>query len=470
MAMITEPPLDRIREKYFPHIPERISGLIDLSYNLWWSWTTEAMMLFRQLNVHAWIESVHNPVKMLQQLPPALLHEAAQNPQYLRHYDIVMERFEREMGEKSSWFAQRAPSPFLPVAYFSAEYGLHHSLPFYAGGLGFLAGDHVKECSDLGVPMVAVGFMYGGGYLHQHINPDGWQEDIRETLDRDAAPVTRVIMDGGKQLTIRVPLMEPTMHVEVWKVAVGRVPLFLMDTDIEMNEPAHRSIFSRLYTGNLESRLQQELVLGMGGSEVLDQVGAEHSIVHLNEGHTAFTLLERIRHRMEEGDSFDAARDHVQKTSIFTTHTPVEAGHDRYPFSLIDKYFASYYPRLGLDRREFLRLGADPKDPENTFNMTALALRLSGRRNAVSREHQIVARKMWRPLWPGKEEEEIPLDYITNGVHLPTWLAPNMELALDERLGRFYSHWLDDHDSATIWELVHEIPDQLLWRAHQGLK
>jgi alpha-glucan phosphorylases len=470
MAII-EAPLDRMKERYFAHVPERISGLVDLSYNLWWSWTPEAMMLFRQLNVHAWIESVHNPVKMLQQIPPTLLHQAAQNPQYLRHYDIVMERFGREMQEKSTWFAERAPSPqYLPVAYFSAEYGLHHSLPFYAGGLGFLAGDHIKECSDLGVPTVAVGFMYGGGYLHQHINADGWQEDIKETLDRDAAPVTRVILDDGNQLIIRVPLMEPAMHVGVWRVAVGRVPLYLMDTDLEMNAPAHRSIFSRLYTGNLESRLQQELVLGIGGSEVLDRVGAEHSIVHLNEGHTAFTLLERIRRRVEDGDSFADARDHVRRTSIFTTHTPVEAGHDRYPFELVDKYFNPYYSLLDLDRREFLRLGADPQDPEHTFNMAALALRLSGYRNAVSREHQQVARRMWHPLWTTEKEREESLAYITNGVHLPSWLAPGMELVMDERLGRFYPHWLDDHDSPTIWELVHEIPDQSLWRAHQGLK
>ncbi len=471
MAMIIEAPIDRIKEKYFPHVPERISGLIDLSYNLWWSWNAEAMMLFRQLNVHAWIESVHNPVKMLQQIPPTLLHQAAQNPQYLRHYDIVMERFEREMHLKSTWFAERSPSSrFLPVAYFSAEYGLHHSLPFYAGGLGFLAGDHIKECSDLGVPMVAVGFMYGEGYLHQHINADGWQEDIKETLDRDAAPVTRVILDTGRQLIVPVPLVEPEMHVAVWRVAVGRVPLYLMDTDLEMNAPAHRTIFSRLYTGDLEGRLQQELVLGLGGSEVLDRVGIEHSIVHLNEGHTAFTLLERIRRRVEEGDSFSAARDHVRETSIFTTHTPVEAGHDRYPFELIDRYFASYYPRLDLDRQEFLRLGADPHDPDHTFNMAALALRLSGNRNAVSREHHAVAKSMWRSLWPETEGGEIPLDYITNGVHLPSWLAPEMELVADERLGRFYPHWLDDHDSPNLWELVHEIPDQYIWRAHQGLK
>ncbi len=469
MAMILETPLDRIKERYFPHVPERISGLIDLSYNLWWSWTPEAMMLFRQLNVHAWIESVHNPVKMLQQLPPTLLHQAAQNPQYLRHYDIVMERFRREMGQKNTWFSERALSPeFLPVAYFSAEYGLHHSLPFYAGGLGFLAGDHIKECSDLGVPMVAAGFMYGEGYLHQHLNAEGWQEDIKESLDRDAAPVTRVILDTGEQLIVRVPLMEPAMHVAIWKVAVGRIPLYLMDTDLEMNAPAHRSIFSRLYTGNLESRLQQELVLGMGGSEVLDRLGTEHSIVHLNEGHTAFTLLERIRRRMEGGESFSAAREHVRRTSIFTTHTPVDAGHDRYPFELMDKYFAPYYSLLNLDRKEFLRLGADPHHPETTFNMTALALRLSAHCNAVSREHQSVAKAMWQSLWPG--QEDIPLDYITNGVHLPSWIAPGMELALDERLGRFYPRWLDDHDSPALWELVNEIPDQHIWGAHQALK
>ncbi|MDD1673480.1 MAG: alpha-glucan family phosphorylase [Methanomicrobiales archaeon] len=466
-----EAPLDHIKEQFFSHVPERISGLVDLSYNLWWSWTPEAMMLFRQLNVHAWIESVHNPVKMLQSIPPNFLEEAARRPQYLRHYDIVMDRFAREMNQKSTWFAEKVPSTtFLPIAYFSAEYGLHHSLPFYAGGLGFLAGDHIKECSDLGVPMVAVGFMYGEGYLHQYINADGWQEDIKETLTRDAAPVTRLMVKPGEQLVIHVPLMEPAMHVAVWEVAVGRIPLYLMDTDLDMNEPAHRSIFSRLYTGNLESRLQQELVLGIGGSEVLRYLGIEHSIVHLNEGHTAFTLLERVRQRVEEGSSFQNALQYVRDTSVFTTHTPVEAGHDRYPFSLIDRYFSSYYTELDLDKEGFLRLGADPMDPQNTFNMTALALRLSGHRNAVSREHERVAKRMWHPLWPDMEESRVPLEYITNGVHLPSWLAPKMELTLDEHLGRFYPRWLDDHDSTVLWELMHEVSDQSLWRAHQALK
>lgn len=466
-----ESSLKHIRRQFFSHVPERISGLVDLAYNLWWSWTPEAKMLFKQLNPQAWIESVHNPVRMLRDLPVEILEAASKSPQYQHHYDIVMERFGRLQSTGRTWFSQECRSgERLPIAYFSAEYGIHHSLPFYAGGLGFLAGDHLKECSDLGVPMVAAGFMYGQGYLHQHMRPDGWQEDITEALDRDAAPVTRVLVDGSEQLHFVVPYMSPPIHVAVWRVAIGRVPLYLMDTDIPSNEPSNRSIFSRLYTGDMEWRLKQEFVLGIGGSEMLRRAGIGFRVRHLNEGHTAFALLEAIRGEIEKGMPFDKALDRVRRTSIFTTHTPVPAGHDRYPKGLVERFFAEYYPLLDLDGDEFLRLGADPNDPHGTFNMTALAMRLSGLRNAVSREHGIVTRRMWRSLWPEKSEEEVPIDHVTNGVHLPTWLAPQIELLLDDHLGRFYPCWLEYHDSIHLWELAREIPERELWLTHQSLK
>jgi len=466
-----ETSLEYIKKKYFSHVPDRISGLVDLSYNLWWSWSPEAKMVFKQLNVHAWIESVHNPVKMIRNLPVELLERAAKNPQYLRHYDLVMERFVKEMHNNNKWFTEQTHfGRSLPVAYFSAEYGLHHSLPFYAGGLGFLAGDHLKECSDLGVPMVAVGFMYGEGYLHQHIRSDGWQDDIQETLDRDAAPVTRIMANHDKQLIIKVPFIDPPIYVAVWKVDVGRVPLYLMDTDIDKNESTYRSIFSRLYIGDPEWRLRQEIVLGIGGSEILDKLEIEHSITHLNEGHTAFVLLERLRKRVEAGASFEEAVHQIQGTSIFTTHTPVLTGHDRYPASLMDKYFSDYYPLLKLDRKRFFQLGFNPADSHETFNMTALAMRLSGYRNAVSREHGIITRRMWNPLWAEVSIDQVPIDHITNGVHLPTWLDPKMELLFSYHLGRYYSKWLEDHDSPTLWHLVDEIPDRELWQVHQSLK
>ncbi len=450
----------------FEKIPERIKGLGELAYNLWWSWHPEARMLFKMLNRQAWKESTHNPVKMLKELPRETLERAARDPEYLRHYDAVMARFRKEMEERQGWFTLDDPC-HLPIAYFSAEYGLHHSLPFYAGGLGFLAGDHVKECSDLGVPLVAVGFMYPEGYVRQRIRPDGWQEDVEESLDRDAAPISRVAGDGGGQLIVQVPFIEPAVHVAVWKVQVGRVELYLMDTDLEVNDPWNRAISARLYIGDLEQRLRQEIVLGIGGSEVLNSLGIKHSVLHLNEGHPAFAILERIRERMEGGMGFDEAAREVRATTVFTTHTPVPAGHDVFPFHLMDKYFGRYYPLLGLGRDDFLRLGLHPSAPSAGFNMTAFALRMSGYRNGVSKRHGEVTRRMWQPLWPDKGEEEIPIGHITNGIHLPTWIEPKMQLLFNRHLD---PGWLEDHDNPAVWELIDEIPDEELWQVHYWRK
>lgn len=461
---------DKLTEK-FPHVPERISGLIDLAYNLWWSWTPEAQMLFKQLSPHAWIESIHNPVRMLRDLPVEMLERAARSPQYMRHYDLVISRFRQETSAKNRWFSEQVSNcGVLPIAYFSAEYGLHHSLPFYAGGLGFLSGDHLKESSDLGIPMVAIGFMYCEGYLHQHIKADGWQEDIKEVLDRDASPVTRVMVNAHEQLVVRVPFFEPSMHVAVWKVDVGRIPLFLLDTDIKLNRPEIRCNLSRLYTGDVERRLHQEIILGIGGCAVLDKLGIQHSAIHINEGHPAFALLERIRKRVEGGMTFEQAMQTTRRTNIFTTHTSVPAGHDLFPHSLMDKYFNLYYELLGIDRNTFLELGHHPRDPSGLFNMTALGLKMSDYRNAVSRQHGVIARRMWQTLWPDIPEDKVPIEYITNGVHLPTWLDPKMELLFNSWLGRFYPKWMENHDDPSVWELLDEIPDWELWQTHQSLK
>ncbi len=404
--------------KRFPNIPDRLSGLEDLAYNLWWSWHPAARMLFKMLDREAWKESIHNPVKMLRELPGSVLEAAARDPRYLPHYDAVLARFQREISSSGGWFSENVDDPErLPIAYFSAEYGLQHSLPFYAGGLGFLAGDHLKECSDLGVPMVAVGFMYPEGYMGQRVREDGWQQNVDEVLDRDAAPVARVLDGNGKQLVVKVPFVEPPVYVAVWKVSVGRIPLYLLDTDIEMNNPWNRSISSHLYIGDLEQRLRQELVLGIGGSEVLYALGVKHSVLHLNEGHPAFALLERIRERVEAKMSFEDASAAVYETSVFTTHTPVPAGHDVFPYPLIDKYFKNYYPLLGLGREDFLRLGYFQDTPSG-FNMTAFALRMCRYRNGVSRRHGEVSRKMWRSLWP-ESEDRTPIAHVTNGVHVP---------------------------------------------------
>jgi starch phosphorylase len=459
--------MDSIKDR-FPNLPQRISGLGDLAYNLWWGWHPAARMLFKMLDRPAWKESIHNPVKMLREIPLEILESAAGNPDYLERYDAVLERFHNEMGGKTCWFAENVTdTECSPIAYFSAEYGLHRSLPFYAGGLGFLAGDHLKECSDLGIPLVAMGFMYPEGYLRQKIRVDGWQEHVDEVLDRDAAPIERVFNDRGQQLVVKVPFIDPPIYVAVWKVSVGIVPLYLMDTDIELNDPWNRLITSHLYIGDNEQRLRQEIVLGIGGREVLDTLGIKHSVLHLNEGHPAFAILERIRERIEGGMGFDDAARQVRDTTVFTTHTPVPAGHDVFPFHLMDKYFSHYYPKLGLDRDVFLQLGIHPEQPEAGFNMTAFALRMSAYKNGVSKRHGEVARKMWRSIWPDRKEEDIPIDSITNGIHVPTWIEPKMELLFNKYLGE---SWLKDHDNPDIWKKVDDIPDKELWQAYVWVK
>jgi starch phosphorylase len=462
---------DPIDQDWPKRIPERIRGLGDLSYNLWWSWHPEARILFKQINQQAWKESIHNPVRMLQEVPVEFLEEVADNPDYLRRYDITLFRFRHYMEQRNGWFAESHPaSRKLTIAYFSPEYGLHHSLPLYAGGLGFLAGDHLKECSDLGIPLVGVGFMYSGGYLSQRILPDGRQDEILEKLNRDAAPVSRVRGPDGDQLVITVPGIDPPIHVAVWKVAVGKVPLYLLDTDIGQNDPKSRSISSRLYTGDIEQRLVQEIVLGIGGRKVLNMLGINFSAVHLNEGHSAFALLERIRERVERGLGFREAFDQVRGTSVFTTHTPLPAGNDIFPFDLIDRYFSHYYPALGIDRETFFSLGRHPRCPDDGFNMAAFAFRLTAFHNAVSVRHGQVTRHMWRDLWPGTPEDQVPVDAITNGVHVPTWINPRLEDLISTVMLTACPHWQQEHDTPLLWEMIDEIPDQDLWELHTRLK
>jgi glycogen phosphorylase len=452
----------------FPHLPERLAGLETLAENLWWSWNPSARMLFKTLDRQAWKESGHNPDKMLREFPRELLEIAGADTDFIRRYDDVMGAFHIYMQQKKCHLLESVSWDHkFAVAYFSAEYGLHRSLPFYAGGLGFLAGDYIKECSDLCVPLVAVGFMYPGGYLRQQIRDDGWQENLVESINREAAPISKVMDKDGQQLVVKVPLTSPPIYVAVWKVAVGRISLYLMDTDVEINDPWNRGITARLYIGDLEQRLRQEIVLGLGGAQVLKALGKDHYLLHLNEGHAAFALLECIRAYVIEGKDFASACEKTINSAIFTTHTPVPAGHDVFPFQLIEKYFHSYWPDLGLDRDTFLQLGIHPEKPDEGFNMTAFALRLSGCRNGVSKRHAEVSRKMWQSLWPDVPEDHVPIDCVTNGVHVPTWIEPKIKLLLDKHLG---TDWLDEHDDPARWELIDNIPDTELWQTHRWLK
>jgi starch phosphorylase len=372
------------------------------------------------------------------------------------------------MDPSSGWFYTKlANSRRYNIAYFSAEYGLHHALPFYAGGLGFLAGDFLKECSDLGIPLIGMGFMYPQGYIRQMITPDGWQAGACELLDRENAPIRRVLDLKGNPLSIKVPVIDPPVYLEVWKVHVGKTDLYLIDSSSEANEPENRCISERLYTGDPEKRLRQEIVLGIGGIRVLKALGIEYTIIHLNEGHPAFAVLERIREKVEIGKSFRDALKEVQATTIFTTHTPVPAGHDIFPPDLVKKYFSPYLQSLEIDWKEFLQLGLNPADP-GRFNMTAFAIRCSGYCNAVSKRHQEVTRKMWHSIWPTLNEAQVPIDHITNGIHVPSWIDRRLgDVIFNRYLGRI---WLEEHDHERIWEMIDEIPDDELWKHHMAMK
>ena len=452
----------------FSYLPQRIAGLGKLAYNLWWSWHPSARELFHALDLQAWRESGHNPVRMLSSLSPDLYENAVQDQGFLAHYDAVMEQFEAETGSPAGWFATQYGHVAAPLAYLSAEYGLHVSLPVYAGGLGILAGDYLKECSDLGIPVVGVGLIYSEGYVWQQIREDGWQEDVEKTLDRTYDPISPVLDGEGKQLLVQVPLFDPPVYVAVWKVAVGRVPLYLLDTDIEANQPWDRAIAHRLYASNPEQRLRQEIVLGMGGMRVLEALDIQPAAIHLNEGHPALAVLERIRASTEAGMGCEQAIPEVRRSTIFTTHTPLPAGTDVFPFQLMEKYFGSYCKQLGTDRDTFLQLGIDPQNSSAGFNMTVFALRMAQFSNAVSQRHGEVARRMWAGLWPDRQEEEVPIVSITNGVHLAGWIEPlRLQPLLTRTLG---SAWRTDQDRPETWKAVDEIPDDELWHLHQDLK
>jgi starch phosphorylase len=389
-------------------LPRRIIGLSELSQNLWWSWHPAARYIFKSLDRPAWKASMHNPVKFLQQIPPYRLIAASEDTEYIKIYDSVINDFRFENSEEKSpaSLACRALRGHT-VAYFSMEFALHRSIPIYAGGLGVLAGDYCKEASDLGLPVVCVGFMYPQGYFSQRISEEGWQEEIYRQLNFDEAPITPVLDENKHPVKITVKLAERIVFVSAWQVNVGKVKLYLLDTHLEENCPEDRELTARLYGGNSEIRLQQELVLGMGGVRLLRKIGINPTIWHGNEGHTSFMMLERCRELVQEGMKFPEALQKVRSTSVFTTHTPVPAGNDAFAISLIEKYFSHFFKALDISRENFLNLGAQPADCGN-FNMTVLGMRTANQRNGVSRLHGGVCRSMWHSLWPDTEETEVP--------------------------------------------------------------
>jgi starch phosphorylase len=457
-------------ERYagLPPLPERIARLPELAVDLWWSWHPDARAVFRSLDYPLWRSTAHNPVRMLWMVSQSTLERVTQDPGWLRLYDAALSKLDNARSARHTWWSDAFPElQGQSIAYFSAEFALHQSLPIYAGGLGVLAGDHCKEASDLGVPLIGVGFMYPQGYFHQKITGDGWQEESYEKLNWPDVAIEPATTADGQPCITAVPLGDRTVLVAVWRVRLGRVKLYLLDTDLEENAPWDRSLSARLYGGDRETRVQQEIILGIGGVRALRALGSTPAVYHLNEGHAGFVVLQRIREFVDQGASFESALDEVRRTTVFTTHTPVPAGHDAFNFQLVEKHLAGAWGSLGPHRARFLSLGEYDNGGGPQFNMTALALRASAGINAVSALHGEVTRDMWVNIWPGKSAPELPIGHITNGVHVPTWVSTEMQQLYSKYVAE---DWRERHDDPDLWKAILDVPDEELWRARQALR
>jgi starch phosphorylase len=462
--------MEIIRRDFPNHfsLPRRISRLGQLAYNLWWAWNPEGQLVFAQVDKPLWERLNHNPVDFLYQVERPRLNAMINNRYFLDYYDRVMRNFDHYMKAENTWFWQTYPNlNGCHLAYFSFEFGLNESLPIYAGGLGVLAGDHIKEASDLGLPLTAVGFIYSQGYFSQKITEDGWQEARGFYLNFEKAPIIPLFMADGKPVTVEVSLPDRQVAARIYEVQVGRVKLFLLDSDVETNSPNDRSLTSRLYSNDPEVRISQEILLGMGGVRALRKLGYNPDVWHMNEGHSAFLAVERLREYIKSGDTLEQASERVRKTNVFTTHTPVPAGNDQFPVWLVDKYFSQMLGELGLTRDQFINLGLHAQPWGDTFSMPVLALHLSNQRNAVSELHGQVSRRMWNFLWPDRREEDVPITHITNAVHTTSWLARRIRMLFERHLG---TDWLQHLDDLDLWTQVDNIPDIDLWTVRRHLK
>ena len=450
-----------------PKLPAELEPLREIVYNLWWTWEPAARKLFRHLDPDLWTRTNHNPLRMLQLSRQARLLEVAEDDEFLRDLKTVHTKFKNYLARKDTYRKTRKNTPLKnPVAYFSAEFGFHESVPNYSGGLGILAGDHCKSASDLDLNFVAVGLVYRHGYFKQQINKDGYQESVSLNQNFHHLPITEVRKDD-KPLLVSVHLLEREVFAKVWQLAIGRINLYLLDTDIPENNADDRLITAHLYGGDLEMRIRQEIVLGIGGARALRAMGITPQVYHMNEGHAAFLSLELIRLAVEEKQlDFYAALQLVASGNIFTTHTPVPAGNDAFPRELMQRYFASYPKRIGVDFDKFFSFGQTRTDPEENFSMTILALRTSRHANGVSALHGDVSRGLWRDVWVGVPEAEVPITSITNGIHTKTWMAPEFSALYDKYLGDWEEHLVEPE----FWRGVIDIPDEILWNTHQQLK
>ncbi len=449
-----------------PSLPENLEKLRELAYNLWWCWDADAIELLRRMDEELWDSTCHNPVQMLGLISQERFDRLSANTAFLAHLERVYQRLQHYMSGGTWYQTTYGEMQDWRIAYFCAEYGITECLRIYSGGLGILAGDHLKSASDLGLPLTGVGLLYQRGYFQQFLNADGWQGEHYPENDFFTMPIQLERDAEGNPVMIQVQHPLETLYAQVWRAQIGRVPLFLLDTNIERNPEPLRQITAQLYGGDQEMRIQQELLLGMGGLRALDVLGLHPTVCHINEGHSAFLILERIRQTMKTyGLSFEEAREATFIGNLFTTHTSVPAGIDIFPPYLIEKYLAPIQRELGLTIDALLALGRqNPGDPNEGFNMAVCALRQSVYRNGVSKLHGVVSRKMWQNLWPGTPQAEIPIRSITNGVHTPSWISHDMADLFDRYLG---SAWKEEPENQEVWERIVDIPASELWRTHE---
>ncbi|MDX2138608.1 MAG: alpha-glucan family phosphorylase [Chloroflexota bacterium] len=451
-----------------PNLPEAINRLQELAFNLRWSWDRDSIELFRRLDRELWETSYHNPVRMLGGLSQERLEAAANDPAFIAHYQRVCSDFDTYMKAEDTWFSRQygnlKKTPL--IAYFSTEFGITESLQNYSGGLGVLSGDHLKSASDLGIPLVGAGLLYQEGYFRQYLNADGYQQETYPINDYSNLPVTLMRNADGSPLRISVPLPGRELYAWVYKVQVGRVPLYLLDSNIPDNtRDEDRSLTDRLYGGDRRTRIRQEILMGLGGIRFFKAIGLKPDIFHMNEGHSAFLALERIRDLMiEQKLTFQQAREIAAASNVFTTHTPVPAGLEQFGFDLMDEHFTDYYRSMGFNREQFLDLGREHIAGSEVFSLPVLALRLSAGANGVAQLHGVVSRKMWQFMYPSVPEQEVPIQAVTNGIHVQTWISNDMAQLIDRYID---PTWRTDESRADIWGKIDTIPDGELWRAHE---
>ncbi len=447
-------------------LPEKIEKLKELAYNFWWCWNSEAKEMFVRMNRNLWNEVNHSPVMLINKLDQQELEDLANQADFVAFLEHNYRQFKRYMQDKG-WYGTLNQTTKNGIAYFSTEYGINESFPNYSGGLGILSGDHLKSSSDLGLPLVGVGLLYQQGYFRQHLTQNGWQTESYNFNDFFSMALVRIEDDKGVPLKIEVDLPNGKCYAHVWKLQVGKVPLYLLDTNIAENtNPEYRDISDQLYGGTRETRIQQEIVLGIGGIRALKAMNIEPDVVHINEGHAAFALLERTYNIMQKHNvDFETASIITKMSSVFTTHTPVPAGNESFNISRMDAYFANYYPKLGINRDYFIKLGqiGDVANDEH-FSMTVLGLKLTAYHNGVSKLHGEVSRKMWKNIWPNFSENEVPIGHITNGIHTSTWVAREFSELFDNYLT---PRWRTETDNNAIWDKMDLIPNEEIWREKQ---